>query len=49
MIRSPLCLYDVDVAVDGDAFIITIAERRRQVRQSSHSLAGEPWAESAPV
>jgi len=28
MIRSPLCLYDMDVAVDGaDAFIITTAER----------------------
>jgi hypothetical protein len=28
MIRSPLCLYDMDPAVDGaDAFIITTAER----------------------
>ena len=28
MIREPLCLYDMDIAVDGgDAFIITTAER----------------------
>ncbi len=33
MIRSPLCLYDMDVAVDGaDAFIITSAERARDLR-----------------
>ena len=33
MIRSPLCLYDMDVAVDGaDAFIITTAERARDLR-----------------
>ena len=32
MIRSPLCLYDMDVAVDGgDAFIITTAERARDL------------------
>lgn len=33
MIRSPLCLYDMDVAVDGgDAFIITTAEHARDLR-----------------
>ncbi|MBV9855441.1 MAG: hypothetical protein JOY82_13150 [Streptosporangiaceae bacterium] len=33
MIRSPLCLYDMDVAVDGaDAFIITTAERAAGLR-----------------
>jgi acetyl-CoA acetyltransferase len=33
MVRSPLCLYDMDVAVDGgDAFIITTAERARDLR-----------------
>jgi acetyl-CoA acetyltransferase len=33
MIRSPLCLYDMDVAVDGaDAFVITTAERARDLR-----------------
>lgn len=32
MIRSPLCLYDMDVPVDGaDAFIITTAERARDL------------------
>jgi acetyl-CoA acetyltransferase len=32
MVRSPLCLYDMDVAVDGgDAFIITTAERARHL------------------
>jgi acetyl-CoA acetyltransferase len=32
MIRTPLCLYDMDVAVDGaDAFIITTAERARDM------------------
>jgi acetyl-CoA acetyltransferase len=33
MIREPLCLLDMDVAVDGaDAFIITTAERARNLR-----------------
>ncbi|HEX4661873.1 MAG TPA: hypothetical protein VH307_31140 [Streptosporangiaceae bacterium] len=33
MIRGPLCLYDMDVAVDGaDAFIIPTAERARDLR-----------------
>jgi acetyl-CoA acetyltransferase len=33
MIRSPLCLFDMDVPVDGaDAFIITTAERARDLR-----------------
>jgi acetyl-CoA acetyltransferase len=33
MIRDPLCLLDMDVAVDGaDAFIITTAERARNLR-----------------
>jgi acetyl-CoA acetyltransferase len=32
MIRSPLCLYDMDVPVDGaDAFVITTAERARDL------------------
>jgi acetyl-CoA acetyltransferase len=32
MIREPLCLYDMDVAVDGaDAFVITTAERARDM------------------
>lgn len=32
MIRDPLCVYDMDVAVDGaDAFIITTAERARDL------------------
>jgi acetyl-CoA acetyltransferase len=32
MIREPLCLYDMDVAVDGgDAFIVTTAERARDL------------------
>ncbi|MCV7235207.1 acetyl-CoA acetyltransferase [Mycobacterium branderi] len=32
MIREPLCLYDMDVAVDGaDAFILTTAERARDL------------------
>jgi acetyl-CoA acetyltransferase len=32
MIREPLCLYDMDVAVDGgDAFIVTSAERARDL------------------
>ncbi len=32
MIRSPLCLYDMDVPVDGaDAFVITTAERARDM------------------
>ncbi len=33
MIRSPLCLLDMDIAVDGaDAFVITTAERARDLR-----------------
>jgi acetyl-CoA acetyltransferase len=33
MIRSPLCLFDMDVPVDGgDAFVITTAERARDLR-----------------
>ena len=33
MVRWPLCLYDMDVPVDGaDAFIITSAERARDLR-----------------
>jgi acetyl-CoA acetyltransferase len=33
MIRWPLCLYDMDVAVDGaDAFIVTTTERARDLR-----------------
>jgi acetyl-CoA acetyltransferase len=33
MIREPLCLYDMDVPVDGaDAFIVTTAERARDLR-----------------
>jgi acetyl-CoA acetyltransferase len=32
MIREPLCLYDMDVAVDGaDAFIVTTSERARDL------------------
>lgn len=32
MVREPLCLYDMDLAVDGaDAFIITTAERARDL------------------
>lgn len=32
MIREPLCVYDMDVAVDGaDAFILTTAERARDL------------------
>lgn len=32
MVRWPLCLYDMDIAVDGaDAFIITTAERARDL------------------
>jgi acetyl-CoA acetyltransferase len=32
MIRSPLCMYDMDVAVDGaDAFVITTTERARDL------------------
>jgi acetyl-CoA acetyltransferase len=32
MIREPLCLYDMDVAVDGaDAFIVTTTERARDL------------------
>lgn len=32
MVRWPLCLYDMDIAVDGaDAFIITTAERARDM------------------
>lgn len=32
MVREPLCLYDMDVAVDGgDAFILTTAERARDL------------------
>jgi acetyl-CoA acetyltransferase len=32
MVRWPLCLYDMDVAVDGaDAFVITTAERARDL------------------
>jgi acetyl-CoA acetyltransferase len=32
MIRDPLCLYDMDVAVDGaDAFIVTTTERARDL------------------
>lgn len=34
MIRTPLCVYDMDVAVDGaDAFILTTAERARDLPQ----------------
>lgn len=33
MIRWPLCLYDMDVAVDGaDAFVVTTPERARDLR-----------------
>ncbi len=33
MIRDPLCVFDMDVAVDGaDAFIITTAERARDLK-----------------
>jgi acetyl-CoA acetyltransferase len=33
MVREPLCLYDMDVPVDGaDAFIVTTAERARDMR-----------------
>jgi acetyl-CoA acetyltransferase len=32
MVRSPLCMYDMDVAVDGaDAFVITTTERARDL------------------
>lgn len=32
MVREPLCLYDMDLAVDGaDAFIVTTAERARDM------------------
>ncbi|MDB5970229.1 MAG: hypothetical protein JWQ90_2679 [Hydrocarboniphaga sp.] len=32
MIRNPLCVYDMDVAIDGaDAFIVTTAERARDM------------------
>jgi acetyl-CoA acetyltransferase len=34
MVRWPLCLYDMDIAVDGaDAFVITTAERARDLPQ----------------
>ncbi len=33
MVREPLCLYDMDIPVDGaDAFIVTTAERARDLR-----------------
>jgi hypothetical protein len=42
MIRSPLCLYDMDVPVDGaDAFIITTAERARDLRQHGQQVTVE--------
>jgi acetyl-CoA acetyltransferase len=32
MVRSPLCMYDMDIAVDGaDAFVITTTERARDL------------------
>ncbi|HEX7095268.1 MAG TPA: thiolase family protein, partial [Acidimicrobiales bacterium] len=35
MIREPLCLYDMDVPVDGgDAFVITTTERARELRST---------------
>jgi acetyl-CoA acetyltransferase len=35
MIRWPLCIYDMDVPVDGaDAFVITTAERARDLRRT---------------
>ena len=48
MIREPLCLYDMDIAVDGgDAFIITTAERAATCRcRRSWST---PWSLAWPT
>jgi len=50
MVRDPLCLYDVEVAVDGaDAFVLTSTERARDLRHplvmlhaATLGLASEP-------
>ena len=45
MIREPLCLYDMDVPVDGaDAFIVTTAERARDLPSPRSSSTRPPWA-----
>lgn len=56
MVREPLCLYDMDVAVDGaDAFVLTTVERARDldvepVLVHAASLGQAPeWSEAGTV
>lgn len=49
MIREPLCLYDMDVPVDGaDAFVITSAERARDLPRTPVLIHAATMGISAP-
>ena len=49
MIREPLCLYDMDVPVDGaDAFIVTTAERARDLPASPVLIHAATMGMTAP-
>ncbi len=49
MIREPLCLYDMDVPVDGaDAFIVTTAERARDMRAAPVLIHAAAMGMTAP-
>ena len=49
MIREPLCLYDMDVPVDGaDAFIVTTAERARDLRAAPVLIHAATMGMTAP-
>jgi NAD(P)-dependent dehydrogenase (short-subunit alcohol dehydrogenase family)/acetyl-CoA acetyltransferase len=49
MIREPLCLYDMDIPVDGaDAFIVTTAERARDMRASPVLIHAATMGMTAP-
>jgi acetyl-CoA acetyltransferase len=49
MVREPLCLYDMDVPIDGaDAFIVTTAERARDLRQPPALIHAASMGMTAP-
>jgi len=49
MIREPLCLYDMDIPVDGaDAFVVTTAERARDLRAAPVLIHAATMGMTAP-
>ena len=49
MVREPLCLYDMDVPVDGaDAFIVTTAERARDLHAAPVLIHAATMGMTAP-